>query len=149
MRCVAGRIKHALARNRFIPIHAEALRGYRRGARDRRADSAGRSFALTRRRGRSGDDLTRSIRAPEESDNRRLWAILAHLPPTDSEVLQFALGLDGGDGRSLQDVADITGIKRCMCHHIKNRALRKLRAILTKEARIVASTGQHPINGRQ
>jgi RNA polymerase sigma factor (sigma-70 family) len=54
-------------------------------------------------------------------------AMLAHLDPRDREVLSMRFGLDGGEERTLDQVAQVYGITRERARQLEKRALSRLR----------------------
>jgi DNA-directed RNA polymerase sigma subunit (sigma70/sigma32) len=54
-------------------------------------------------------------------------AVLAHLEPRDQEVLCARFGLDGNEGQTLEEVAEVLGITRERVRQLERRALQQLR----------------------
>ncbi|MDI3316298.1 MAG: sigma-70 family RNA polymerase sigma factor [Bacillota bacterium] len=58
------------------------------------------------------------------ADVRQLMRVLS---PREQQVLVYRFGLDGGEARTLERVAEQMGVSRCRVHQLEQRALRKLR----------------------
>ena len=79
-----------------------------------------------------GDSVLLAIENPEEVVIRKqlrtaIYKALQDMPPREVEVLTLRYGLDGGEFKSLDAVAELMDVGRARVQQLEARALRKMR----------------------
>jgi len=85
------------------------------------------------------DKALRAIEEPDEQQERteladQLETALRRLPARDSDIVRYLFGVDGCAILSVREICNRFGISRQRVYQVKNRSLRKMRAVMESAA---------------